>query len=214
MSERYRVIQQAARISGAKSEEYADFLLEHERKCGPDGFLDSKKYRHPYLVKGGLGLNLPSKKGSSLSGQQQKAVADRSFTREWNPKEHKHGIEFIEKCVSRAEEAEFKLSSKMHSAEYKSKKMKTRTNDLLAQLDRLRKQNSDQLLRNWVAAKKSEEVLTLQLRKEISELQKYEREKESCYQSLIKHRALQKEDQHILENMQTEHRRMLNIRKI
>ncbi|XP_033883237.3 uncharacterized protein LOC117416247 isoform X2 [Acipenser ruthenus] len=54
MSQRYKVIQRADSINRVKtscenSTDYAGFLLEQERKCGPDGFLDSKRYRNPYL---------------------------------------------------------------------------------------------------------------------------------------------------------------------
>ncbi|PIK39476.1 hypothetical protein BSL78_23683, partial [Apostichopus japonicus] len=37
---------------GEEAKEYAAFLREQERKCGPDGFLDSSKYTHSFQVRG------------------------------------------------------------------------------------------------------------------------------------------------------------------
>ncbi|KAJ8022899.1 hypothetical protein HOLleu_37924 [Holothuria leucospilota] len=37
---------------GQEAKEYAAFLREQERKCGPDGFLDSSKYTHSFQVRG------------------------------------------------------------------------------------------------------------------------------------------------------------------
>nr|XP_015201936.1 PREDICTED: uncharacterized protein LOC107077313 isoform X1 [Lepisosteus oculatus] len=211
MTERYKLLSRAASLRcqdrEQSSAEYAGFLLEHERKCATDGFLDSKKYRNPYIVKGGLGINLPPKKGSCLPRPHDRLEANPPVRGKYNSNEHLQQIQFAEKNASRAAEIEYNLFIRMRSAEFKSKKIKSRTNDLQTHLDRLRKENSDQLKRSWALAKKREEELTQQLRKEMSELQKHQHRKEFIYQTLINHRALQKEDQHILEEMQKEYRR-------
>nr|XP_015201937.1 PREDICTED: uncharacterized protein LOC107077313 isoform X2 [Lepisosteus oculatus] len=163
MTERYKLLSRAASLRcqdrEQSSAEYAGFLLEHERKCATDGFLDSKKYRNPYIVKGGLGINLPPKKGSCLPRPHDRLEANPPVRGKYNSNEHLQQIQFAE------------------------------------------------LKRSWALAKKREEELTQQLRKEMSELQKHQHRKEFIYQTLINHRALQKEDQHILEEMQKEYRR-------
>ncbi|XP_041118537.1 uncharacterized protein LOC121322505 [Polyodon spathula] len=214
MSQRYKVILRADSINRVKtscenSTDYVGFLLEQERKCGPDGFLDSKRYRNPYLVRERLVEKLQTNSGASLSKSQQKA--DLSFQREYDQKEHERGIQCIEKLVCRAAEIEHKLSNRVHRSEYEWKKQKNQVEDLQAQLHRLRVQNSDQIQRGMVEAHRKEEKLLWLLNKEKSELHKYHSKKENSYWKLINHRALQNEDKHILTEMQKERRRLLKI---
>ncbi|XP_071507670.1 uncharacterized protein [Diadema antillarum] len=49
-----------------EAKEYAAFLKEQERKCGPDGFLDSTKYTHSFQVRGKV---LESKGSRSKKGK-------------------------------------------------------------------------------------------------------------------------------------------------
>ncbi|XP_033883236.3 uncharacterized protein LOC117416247 isoform X1 [Acipenser ruthenus] len=214
MSQRYKVIQRADSINRVKtscenSTDYAGFLLEQERKCGPDGFLDSKRYRNPYLVRERLVKKLQTNRGASLSRPQQKV--DLSSQKEYDLKAHEHGIQCIEKLVCRAAEIEHKLSSEVHRSEYEWKKQKNQVDDLQAQLCRLRKQNSNQIHRGMAEALRKEEELLWLLSKEESELYKHQSKKENSYGKLINHRALQNEDKHILAEMQKEHRRLLKI---
>ncbi|MGH0139788.1 UNVERIFIED_CONTAM: hypothetical protein FKN15_070099 [Acipenser sinensis] len=175
MSQRYKVIQRADSINRVKtscenSTDYAGFLLEQERKCGPDGFLDSKRYRNPYLVRERLVKKLQTNRDASLSRPQQKV--DLSSQKEYDLKEHEHGIQCIEKLVCRAAEIEHKLSNEVHRSEYEWKKQKNQVDYLQAQLCRLRIQNSNQIQRGMAEALRKEEELLWLLSKEKSELHK------------------------------------------
>ncbi|XP_071829681.1 uncharacterized protein [Apostichopus japonicus] len=54
---------------GEEAKEYAAFLREQERKCGPDGFLDSSKYTHSFQVRGKV-----------LESKSNKAKRNEDFT--------------------------------------------------------------------------------------------------------------------------------------
>ncbi|XP_038060810.1 trichohyalin-like [Patiria miniata] len=49
---RYETLATFGGDEGEEAKEYAAFLREQERKCGPEGFLDSRKYTHSFQVRG------------------------------------------------------------------------------------------------------------------------------------------------------------------
>ncbi|XP_071808859.1 uncharacterized protein [Asterias amurensis] len=55
---------------GEEAKEYAAFLREQERKCGPDGYLDSSKYTHSFQVRGQV-LEAKSNKPKKPEDEEQ-----------------------------------------------------------------------------------------------------------------------------------------------
>ncbi|ELU18781.1 hypothetical protein CAPTEDRAFT_229333 [Capitella teleta] len=77
------------------SQEYAKFLRDRERKCGPDGFVDSTRYRYPFVVKKGeLTESAPDLRGAV--GRPVRTVVDLSAKKENNQKEYEKRLKTIE----------------------------------------------------------------------------------------------------------------------
>ncbi|XP_028651466.2 uncharacterized protein LOC114647103 [Erpetoichthys calabaricus] len=218
MSQRYKLIQQSERFNGLMqsrdemAKEYTRFLLEQERKCGPDGFVDSTRYRHPFIVRGREGETVMPKL-TSMSRPQKKSGLDPKSKGGAEHKEQEHGIKFMEKVVSRGAETEHSMSNQIRTAEYEWRKQKNRVDDIQYKLLRLREGNLNQIRRSMALAQTEEDQLRWQMNKEKAKLLMYQNAKESSYWKLIHHRALQMENDHTLKEMQKEHRRCMNIKE-
>ncbi|XP_013420487.1 myosin-11 [Lingula anatina] len=71
-----------------EAKEYAAFLKETERKCGPDGFLDSSKYTHTFNVKEGKSPRSP--------GATPRSVVDLAQKIEQDQKDYEKRIRLVE----------------------------------------------------------------------------------------------------------------------
>ncbi|XP_022112149.1 trichohyalin-like [Acanthaster planci] len=67
---RYETLASFNSDEGEEAKEYAAFLREQERKCGPEGFLDSKKYTHSFQVRGKV-LETKSNKPKKPDDEEQ-----------------------------------------------------------------------------------------------------------------------------------------------
>lgn len=76
--------------SGKQTKEYAAFLKEQERKCGPDGFLDSTKYTHSFTLK------REKDKSPRLSTETPRTVVDLSQSATLDQKDYEKRIRLIE----------------------------------------------------------------------------------------------------------------------
>ncbi|XP_029465506.1 uveal autoantigen with coiled-coil domains and ankyrin repeats-like isoform X2 [Rhinatrema bivittatum] len=95
VSQRYRIMIQSNSMSmnNSDAKEYAEFLQQQERKLGPDGFLDSKKYTNSYVIKSGV---IRSKSLPILNGKHQQTSVDFSTKKPNNLKDQDQRIKFIE----------------------------------------------------------------------------------------------------------------------
>ncbi|XP_069098611.1 probable DNA double-strand break repair Rad50 ATPase [Pleurodeles waltl] len=97
LSQRYKLMLHPV-SAGAQSnaKDYVQFLQDQERKVGPDGFLDSKRFTNSYMIKSATPR---SKSLSLLNGSRNKTVVDLSVKKARDLEEHEHRLKAIENAM-------------------------------------------------------------------------------------------------------------------
>ncbi|XP_069467285.1 myosin heavy chain, embryonic smooth muscle isoform-like [Ambystoma mexicanum] len=130
-SQRYKLMLHPV-SAGAQSnaKDYVQFLQDQERKVGPDGFLDSKRFTNSYTIKSG------STRSKSLSCINGKTVVDLSVKKARDLEDHEHRLKAIENAMWQHKQEERVLSRAQGDVWKKQRALKRMVRDCETAVER------------------------------------------------------------------------------